>query len=111
LHRTFFYIPKPGSDIDRNVICRFSTETGFEDAQSNEGKPLVLELTDMQLTEPLDRLEMPVTKNNDNNCILYRIPDKASVHVYYGSLPYIEGEFKIYQYGTLAPYCISLKSK
>jgi hypothetical protein len=105
VYKSFYYIPQPDLEIDRFVICYFSTETGFEDSQVGAGKSLVLELKDMQLTASLDKLEMPSSGNK--NCLMYRIPDKASVNIYNGSLTSIEGEIKVYQYGTLAPYCIN----
>jgi hypothetical protein len=107
LKKVFFYIPQPDQEIDRNIICYFSDETGFEESQAGDGKSLVLELKDMQYTAPLDRLGMPSSTNNGKNCLLYRIPDKASMHIYFGSLTTVEGEIKVYQYGTLAPYCIT----
>lgn len=106
LSKSFNYIPKPDLEMDRFVICYFSVETGFEDSQVGAGKSLVLELKDMQLTAPLDRLGMPLAGNNGKNCLMYRIPDKAAIQVYYGSLTSIEGEIKVYQYGTIVPYCL-----
>lgn len=108
LKKTFYYIPQPDQEIDRFVICYFSDKGGFEETQEGSGKSLVLELKDMQMTSPLDRLEMPL-KSNSNNCLIYRMPDKATVHVYFGSLTILEGEVKVYQYGTLVPYCIGGK--
>jgi hypothetical protein len=109
LTKTFYYIPQPDQEIDRFVICYFSSNTGFEDTQEGTGKSLVLELKDLQLTAPLDRLEMTTNRNDGANCMMYRIPDKASVRIYFGSLVTMEGEVKVFQYGTLVPYCIAGK--
>jgi hypothetical protein len=110
IKQVYSYVPGQGSDADRSVICRFSDITGFSDGTSNEGKPLIMELTDHQQTSSLDHMVMPALVKN-NGCILYRIPDMATVHVYYGSVPVVEGEVKVYQYGTILPYCVNLKKE
>jgi hypothetical protein len=111
LKHTFYYIPKSGLAADRFVFCRFSEFSGFEDGASSEGKPIIIELQDLQNTAPLEHLEMPPAIKGNNNCILYRIPDKASVHIYFGSVPVLEGEIKVFQYGAILPYCIDIIDK
>lgn len=102
--RAWFYIPQGGQDIERNVICRFSDETGFYEATSASGKPLVLELKNMQFTEGLRRLQLPSMGPGYDNMILYRLPDKAFVRVFYGSTTLLETELKIFQYGSFVPF-------
>jgi len=105
LLKSFYYVPKPTTDIDRFVITYLSSETGFDDKATGAGKTLVLELKNLQVTTSLSRLQMP--KGGGSNCLLYRVPDKAIMHIYYGSIATVEGEIKVYQYGSMVPYCLN----
>jgi hypothetical protein len=101
LHRVFFYTPKASQEIERNVVCRFSDETGFLDESGNSGTPLILELRNMKITEAMKNLQMPYSGPTFTNVLLYRIPDKASVHIFYGSATVLEAEVKVFQYGPI----------
>jgi hypothetical protein len=109
VQRTFFYIPKQGTDLERNEICRFSDNNGFEDMQSTWGQPIVMEIKDLQITGVLDHLQLPVSITGSKNTLFYRIPDVASVKIYYGSIQVVESELKVFQYGTLVPYSVNKK--
>ncbi len=104
IKRTYFYAPQSGQDLERNVFCRFSDETGFYEATSASGRPLVLELKNLQFTDGLKQLQLPYGGTSYENIILYRIPDNASVKIFYGSNTILEAETKIYQYGSFVPY-------
>ena len=106
---TYFYIPQAGQNLERNVFCRFSDETGFYDATSASGRPLVLELKSLQFTEGLKQLQLPHNGSSYENMLLYRIPDKASVRIFYGSSVLLDAEVKIYQYGSFVPYHFPVK--
>jgi len=109
LMRTWFYIPQSGQEIERNVFCRFSDETGFYESTSASGKPLVLELKNMQFTDGLKRLQIPNKGPGYENMILYRVPDKASARIFYGSTTLLEAELRVYQYGSFLPYYLNGK--
>jgi len=111
IKRTFYFIPKPASDLDRNEICRFSETTGIEDSQSNQGQSLVVELKDMQINGSLDHLQLPAPIASSKNTLYYRIPDVASVKVYFGSILLADAELKVFQYGSLMPYNLDRKTK
>ncbi len=107
--RTYFYIPQSGQEIERNVFCRFSDETGFYEATSASGRPLVLELKNMDFTDGLKHLQLPHAGPSYENMILFRVPDNASVKIFYGSTTILEAEMKIWQYGSFVPYEIHEK--
>ena len=106
VQRTYFYTPGIAGELERNVVCRFSDETGFEDPSGNNGKPLVLELKNVGLTASLEHLQLSVAGPNYSNTLFYRIPDMASARIFFGSLPVLEAELKIYQYGSVVPFNI-----
>jgi hypothetical protein len=107
--RTFYYIPQSGRDSEQNVICRFSNETGFFDAVSAGGRPLILEIKNQGFTEGLKQLELTCTGPGYENMILYRIPDNATLKIYYGNTILLEAELKVFQYGTFLPYYLKNK--
>jgi len=109
LHRTYFYTPVSGKEIEQNVFCRFSDETGFYDPMSASGQPLILELKNLQFTEGLKQLQFPYAGPRYENMILYRIPDNASIRIFYGSSIILEAEMKIFQYGVFVPYHLQVK--
>jgi Domain of unknown function (DUF4831) len=111
LKRTYYYIPKPGNDLERNEICRFSELTGFEDSQSSQGQSMVMELKDMQINGALDHLQLPTPIASSKNTLYYRIPDISSVKVYFGSILLADAELKVFQYGSLVPYSLDCKKK
>jgi hypothetical protein len=111
LMKTFIFNPKTNQDIERDVICRFSDETGFQDAMSASGMPMVLEMKNMHVTETINDPQMPSPGPAYTDILLYRIPDKASVRVFYGSSTIMEGEIEIFQYGPLVPYSINSEDR
>ncbi|MBA7554808.1 hypothetical protein ES705_47443 [subsurface metagenome] len=70
------------------------------------GKPLVLELRNMQYTEVLDNLQFPVSGPSYDNVLFYRIPDIASAKIFYSSNTIVEAEVRIFQYGSMIPMSV-----
>lgn len=111
VRRTFFYVPNMGSNLERNVLCRFSDVNGFEDPQGNTGTPMILELKNMGLTAALEHLQLPEAGPNYENTLFYRVPDLASAKIFYGSLTVLEAELNIFQYGSIVPYSVNSTDK
>lgn len=105
---TYYYSPEIGNEIERYAFTRFSDETGFQDASNIGGKPLVLDIKDLQSTQALKQVRIPSSGPSFENVLLYRIPDKALIKIFYGSTTILEAELKIYQYGAIVP--ISLQT-
>lgn len=108
IERVFYYIPKVGETLERNVFCRFSDETGIHDAMSLSGKPLVLEVKNMGFTAALRDIQNPFIGPAYENILYYRIPEKAFARVFYGSTNVVESEIKVFQYGALVPCSINM---
>ena len=110
--KVFNYIPKAGETLEREVICRFSEETGILDAISLSGKPLVMEIKSMGFTAALKEVQNPFTGPTFEDIIYYRVPEKANTRIFYGSTNLIESELEVFQYGVLVPCSIHmLKNK
>ena len=108
VERVFQYTPQPGQSLERNVICRFSDETGIQDAMSLSGMPIVLELKNMEFTVALRDVQNPYSGPTYENIIYYRIPEKAYSRIFYGSTILLESEIEVLQYGVLIPFNIKM---
>lgn len=103
IQRIFYYTPKAAEMLERNVFCRFSDETGIQDAMSLSGKPLVLELKNLEYVTAIKDLQNPYMGPTFENIIYYRIPEKVQLRVFFGSTNLIESEIDVLQYGLLVP--------
>ncbi len=101
-HR-YQYIPTSGSTPERAIICHFSGETGFSDAESATGKPIVLNIQNLNHTEILKEVQISRESSSYENTVLYRIPERAAVQVILGSSLLLDTEFMIFQYGAFVP--------
>jgi hypothetical protein len=104
IKHTYYYIPRAGSDPERNEVCRFSETLGFGDAQSSIGQPVIVELKDLQITGVLDHLQLSIPIAESQNMLYYRVPDNAEVKVYFGSKLLSDCELILFQYGPMVPY-------
>lgn len=108
LNQSFSFVPKSSQEMERAVICRFSTANGIADASSSDGKPLVLELRAQNYTNALKQVQFPQTGPVYEEVIFYRLPEKVSVRLFFGSRVIIESEESVFQYGPLVPVSTSL---
>lgn len=108
LNQSFSFVPKSSQEMEREVICRFSTENGIADANSSDGKPLVLELRAQNYTNALKQVQFPQTGPVYEEVIFYRLPEKVSLRLFFGSRAVIESEESIFQYGPLVPVSTAL---
>jgi hypothetical protein len=106
---TCYFIPGFGQEIERKELCRFSEKTGFLDAANNAGIPVQVDIRNLKYTASLKEVQLPGTGNVHKNAILYRVPDKASVRIIYGSSTVLDAEVKVYQYGAVVPYSLPVK--
>ena len=90
--------------LQRNTLTWFSDKTGFYTSTENEGTPLILIVEDMDFNGMLNELQLPL--NSVEDVIYYRIPDKASVKLLFGSHELIESEVSVYQFGAVVPQCV-----
>ena len=61
-------------------------------------------LRHMQFNEGIRRLQLPDAGPAYDDMILYRLPDKATVKIFFGSTILFEAELKVYQYGSIVPF-------
>lgn len=103
LKRTFLFTPAFNQELEREELCRFSEDNGFLEARSASGRPVVLDIRNMDFTRHLKQVQLPLGGPGHEGILLYRIPEKAAIKILYGSSTALEAEMKIYQYGATVP--------
>lgn len=103
--RVYTYQPVVNEDIQRETLFRFAEETGFHLPESDFGNPIILVINDLNNNHSLNQLQF--SSPESSNILLYRLPDKASLKVLYGSHVLLESVNPVYQFGVLVPLYIS----
>ncbi len=112
IQKVFTYTPVAREKLQRTTIFRFSSETGFSNAGSSIGVPIVMEVADLDKTGVLEQLQLPVSASSYQDILFYRIPDKGRVKILYGSRILNEAEVPVCQFGALIPkYIYPRKAK
>jgi hypothetical protein len=96
---------EPISDIEKEVLFRFSKYNGIVDPDDLSGSPVYINVNNLNITEdpvPVD----PKRKPKESQSIVYNIPGQATVEVFYGINSIYKNTFLIAQFGRkqiLAP--------
>jgi hypothetical protein len=104
--RIYSFVPAANEDMQRYTAFRFSNEAGFTGASENEGRPVIVEVKDLNKNEILNQIQIPHVNSTYQNLIFYRDPDKAIVSVFDDNHLVLESEIKVCQLGALVPYFI-----
>jgi hypothetical protein len=107
IQKVFIYTPKANQEMERSVICRFSEEQGIQEESNTKGIELVLEIRNLKYTEPMKNTQMPSSGPDYSDILLYRMPEKASAQIFFGSAIILDAELKIFQYGPLLSVAIA----
>jgi hypothetical protein len=94
------------ADVEKEVLFRFSKHLGVVDADDLSGSPVYINIKKSDVPEeeipPVD----PKRKAKEPLSIVYNIPGKATVEVFYGTNALFKNTFQIAQFGRkqiLAP--------
>jgi hypothetical protein len=106
--KTYHFIPENHSEASRTILFRFSSEEGFLDAGEASGKPVLIDIQDMDKTKGLDALK--INAATAENQLFYRIPDQAFTRVLFGEQILEEAFYPVYQFGTLVSVTVPGRS-
>jgi len=96
---------EPHSDIDKEVIFRFSKYYGIVDTDDLSGSPVYINVKSLENTKKQEIVDSK-QKNKESQSIVYNVPGKAEVEVFNGTSSIYKNTFLIVQFGrkqTLAP--------
>ncbi len=101
ISKTFTILPTT-SDLNNQVVFRFSTKLGFVDSNNMAGAPVTLTLINKEPAgEPpiLSPKEQKAWDEKFSKGIIYNIPAKASIQVQFANKTWVYKEVDIVQYG------------
>lgn len=93
----FDYLPVSEKTTDQKILFKLSGNEGIFDAMSPKGKPVVLEIECLDLTQNLKVLPSPEA----GNTLYYRQPDLARIIISFDNTRVCENKLTIYQYGSV----------
>ena len=99
------YEIEPLSDIDKEVLFRFSKYIGIVDADDLSGSPVYINVKNLNFSIELEMID-PKRKAKEPQSIVYNNPGKAEVEVFFGISSMYKNVFQIVQFGNkqiLAP--------
>lgn len=92
---------EPRSDIEKEVVFRFSKFEGIVDSDNLSGSPVYINVT---RSEPEVREDETATeakkKDKEAKSIVYNLPGRAVVEIYYGLNRIFADEIQLAQFGT-----------
>ncbi len=102
--KTFQYIPDNTRKMSKEVLCRFSAEEGFIDSRETRGKPVIIEIKDMDKTTYFEKKNVYDTRILTGNYVLIRLPDLAEIRILTGDKILNETRVPVFQYGSIVPF-------
>lgn len=99
----FYFTPVSMTKETQFEIFRFSTKYGISDRTIPSATPIFLMFERNNNTKSLNEW-LNDTKYNDNNSLLYRIPDLATVNVIWKGNLLMSKKILISQFGTIVPF-------
>jgi len=96
---------EPLSDIEKEVLFRFSKYLGVVDPEDLSGSPVYINIKNLNIIEAQEIVD-PKRKAKEPQSIVYNIPGKAEVEVFYGINSMHKNALQVVQFGSkqiLAP--------
>jgi len=96
---------EPLSDIDKEILFRFSKYSGIVEPEDLSGNPVYINVKNLDNTEKREIID-PKRKTKEIQSIIYNNPGRATVEVIYGNNSMFKNTFQIVQFGSkqvLAP--------
>ena len=90
---------EPQTNINKEVLCRFSKYAGVVDSDDLSGTPVYINVTALEPTTPPAAALDPKRKDKEGQSIVYNIPVKSAVDVFYGTQKMCSEEILIAQFG------------
>jgi hypothetical protein len=90
---------EPMSDINKEVIFRFSKYSGIVDEEDLSGNPVYINVKDLKIADAKD-VSDPKNKAKVGESIVYNIPGKAEVEIFFGVKSLYKNTFQVVQFGN-----------
>jgi len=90
---------EPASSIDKEVLLRFSKYAGVVGKDDLSGSPVYINIKNLESVEPQDIVD-PKRKTKEAQSIVYNIPGKAAIEVFYGITSVCKNTVSVVQFGN-----------
>ncbi|MDR0733221.1 MAG: DUF4831 family protein [Dysgonamonadaceae bacterium] len=98
---------EPASDINKETLFRFSIHSGLVDANDLSGNPVYINLIKIDEGNPSAEPDAK-KKDKDLKSIVYNVPGKASVEIFYGRNALYKNTVQVTQFGKKQTLATSL---
>ena len=105
--RTIYYIPGNTRTESQEILFRFSVAEGFIDNNDVKGKPVIINITDLDRgigIRHMDNIDQAVARENT---YWIRLPDIANVRLIFDKKVITEADIPVFQFGSLVPYYVN----
>ena len=107
--RTMYYIPGNTRKESQEILFRFSGDEGFIDNNDVKGKPVIINITDLDRgigIRHMDNVDQTVARENT---YWIRLPDMANIRLIFEKIVIAEADIPVFQFGSLVPYYVNGK--
>ena len=105
--KTIQYIPDNSKKVSKEILFRFSGTEGFVDLTGVKGKPVIIEVYDLDKTISFEHLSNLNTGSFTQKSLWARLPDLAKVKILLNNKTITEAELPVYQFGSLIPFFVN----
>ncbi|MCC8146348.1 MAG: DUF4831 family protein [Bacteroidales bacterium] len=89
---------EPSTEINKEILFRFSQYLGVVDPEDLSGSPVYMNLIDLHTVE-IPEVD-PKRKSKEPESIVYNVPGKAEIEIYNGTKKIYSSEVNVTQFGT-----------
>lgn len=91
-------IIEPTTEVNKEILFRFSKHLGVVDKDDLSGTPVYMNLTDLYTVEIPET--DPKRKSKEPESIVYNVPGKADIEIFYGMKKIVSATMNVTQFGT-----------
>lgn len=103
VRKNYIVIPSNDNSLQAFPLFKFSESEGVQNASGENGEAVMLQITDLETNAALSQISQTFLLHPNENNLVVRIPDRASVKVLLGSTNIFESEMSVYQLGAIVP--------
>lgn len=102
--KTIQYIPDDSRKISKEILCRFSATDGFVNQREVRGKPVIIEIQDMDKTIYFEKTGTSENEILAGSYVSVRLPDLAEIKLLLGDNVLSLTKAPVFQYGSVVPF-------
>ena len=98
----YSFIVEPSTELDKDVLFRFSSKLGIVDKDDLSGEPIYISIKDLKvIPEPVYDEKTAKKKVKLETGVYYNVPGRAQIRIHNQSQTFVEGEYPMGQFGKV----------